>query len=237
MTTNTGNLVRVGNVEIPLATAVGWVRSYTNEARNTTSPRPYAYPAYDRFDRDGNDPGRLTDADLLAPGLLNVPVKIRTFYDLQRIRPVLEDVLRNPELERPLDDLDAATVSATMAPLYAVLDDPKTKPWNANATTLSKVLHRKRPRVLVLHDRWVRECYVGDSGPVPKVNDRSWADYMTAISTAIGHDIRTQRSAFEALDSATSNPGELTPVRLLDILAWMSRGKTPSEAAATTDPT
>lgn len=236
MTTNTGDLVRVGNVEIPLATAAEWVRSYTDEARNTTSPRPYAYPAYDRFDRDGNDPHRLSDADLLAPGLLNVPVKIRTFYDLQRLRPILEGALRHPGLERPLDDADAATVAATVAPLYAVLDDPTTKPWNANATTLSKVLHRKRPHALVLHDRWVHACYLGDGGPVPRAEERSWADYMTAITTAIGNDIRTQRSAFEALDAATSTPGELTPVRLLDILAWMSQGETLSEAGSGADP-
>lgn len=88
----------------------------------------------------------------------------------------------------------------------------------------------------MLHDRWVRACYVGDGGPVPRADDRSWADYMTAITAAIGHDIRTQRSAFEVLDAATSTPGALTSVRLLDILAWMSQGKTPSEAATVTDP-
>ncbi len=44
-------------------------------------------------------------------------------------------------------------------------------------------------------------------------------------TTASGHDIRTQRSAFEALDAAASTPGELAPVRLLDILAWMSQGR------------
>lgn len=149
---------------------------------------------------------------------------------------VLEEALRHPGLERPLDEADAATVTATVAPLYAVLDDPTTKPWNANATTLSKVLHRKRPHALVLHDRWVQACYLGDGGPVPRAEERSWADYMTAITTAIGHDIRTQRSAFEALDAATSTPGELTPVRLLDILAWMSQGETPSEAGSGEDP-
>lgn len=40
MTINTGDPVRVGTVEIPLSTAAEWVRRYTDEARNPTSPRP-----------------------------------------------------------------------------------------------------------------------------------------------------------------------------------------------------
>jgi hypothetical protein len=93
---------------------------------------------------------------------------------------------------------------------------------------LSKILHRKAPQSLVLHDRWVWACYVGDSGPVPRARDRSWADYMTAVTTAIGEDIRTQSHAFAQLDAATGARGQLSYVRLLDILAWKSQGRTPS---------
>lgn len=229
MTRNAGDLICVGSVEIPFGTAVEWIRRYTDEGRNTTDASPYAYPAYDRYDQEGNDPHRLSDGDLLAPALLNVRVKIRTFYDLQSIRPLLENALRHPDLETPLEELDPKGIADVVAPLYAVLDDPETKPWNANATALSKILHRKRPSALVLHDRWVWECYVGNGGPVPRVKERSWADYMSEISRAIAHDIRRQRSVFAELDSVTSHPGELSPVRLLDIMAWMSRGESPSE--------
>lgn len=159
-------------------------------------------------------------------------MKIRSYYDLQRIRPVLEAGLANDDLDLPLAEIeDADRVAAMVKPLYAVLDDPKRKPWNVNATTLSKVLHRKRPQCLVLHDKWVHACYVGTNGPVPRVNDRTWADYMTAVTLAIGEDIRTQPEAFKLLDAATSSPGQLTHVRLLDILAWKSKGATPSESA------
>jgi len=58
-------------------------------------------------------------------------------------------------------------------PLYAVLDGLAAKPWGVEGTTLSKVLHRKRPQSLVLHDRWVRACYVGGDGPVPRAQERS----------------------------------------------------------------
>jgi hypothetical protein len=163
---------------------------------------------------------------------LNVPVKIRSFYDLQRIRPQLEAGLANDDLGTPLAEIeDPDRIAAMVAPLYAVLDNPQTSPWNVQGTTLSKVLHRKRPESLVLHDIWVRACYVGDDAPVPRVKGRSWAEYMVAVSLAIGHDIRTQPAAFGTLDRATSCPGELTHVRLLDMLAWKSQGASPSEAA------
>ncbi len=219
--------IRVGRITIPMTTAKRWVSEYTDPA-NTSATHPYAYPAYDKYERERNNPTRLSDADLLAPGLLNVPVKIRSYYDLQRIRTDLEAGLANPDLEAALSEIeDPARVSAMIIPLYAVLDDPKRTPWKVNATTLSKVLHRKRPKSLVLHDKWVRACYVGHEGPVPAMKKRSWADYMAAISVAIGNDIRTQHNAFQKLDEATSSPGELTHVRILDILAWKSKGSTP----------
>ena len=87
--------VTVGHVPIPMDTAMGWVLDYTDAARNEVATSPYAFPAYDRFDGGSNRPDRLTDADLLAPTLLNVPVKIRSFYALQRARPALELALAN----------------------------------------------------------------------------------------------------------------------------------------------
>lgn len=225
--------VRIGGVSVPLATAQRWVGEYTS-VQNASAANPYAYPAYDRYERERNDPRRLRDADLLAPGLLNVPVKIRSYYDLQRIRADLEAGLANDDLGVALAEIDdPVRVAAMVKPLYRVLDDPQRRPWNVNATTLSKVLHRKRPNSLVLHDKWVNACYVGANGPVERVQNRSWADYMVEITRAIGYDIRTQREAFNLLDEATSAPGELTHVRILDILAWKSKGATPSEAAET----
>jgi hypothetical protein len=99
-----------------------------------------------------------------------------------------------------------------------------------NATTLSKVLHRKRPQSLVLHDKWVNACYVGGDGPVQRVRARSWADYMAEITIAIGSDIRNQREMFKLLDESTRSPEELTHVRLLDILAWRSKGVAPKDS-------
>src|SRR4051794_30371964 len=80
-------------------------------------------------------------------------VKIRSFYGLQRIRGRLERALANDELARPLAEIDEDRTEDLVSPLYAALDNPSEQPWNVLGTTLSKILHRKRPNSLVLHDR------------------------------------------------------------------------------------
>lgn len=229
MALHTGD-VRIGRVVVPLETASIWVRDYTNEARNVVSERPYAFPAYDRYDGGSTEPDRLTDGDLLAPGLLNVPLKIRSFYGLQRVRDRLEEALRDPVLERPLADVaDPEAYRPAVQALYEVLDDPATRPWGVGGTTLSKVLHRKRPHSVVLHDRWVRACYVGDGAPVPRAHGRTWAEYMVLITNAIREDIASQPAVFGVLNAAAGERGRLSDVRLLDIVAWHSKGDAPGQ--------
>lgn len=225
MTIDAPEMIDIGSVQIDLAKAENWVRKYTDAKKNITGKNPYAYPAYDRYEQETNDPMRITDADHLAPTLLNVPPTVRAFYGLQRIRGLLEAALANEDLALPLADIDdPARVTAMVKPLYAILDDPKTKPSGIRATTLSKVLHRKRPESIVLHDKWVRMCYVGDRKPVRRATRRSWADYMVAVTAAMGEDIRRQPVQFARLHAATGAPGTLTHVRLLDIVAWTSQG-------------
>lgn len=216
--------IRIGKVRVPLDKAIAWVAEYTSPER-VNSRNPYSYPAYDEFERDHNEPSRLTDADLLSPGLLNVPVKVRSYYGLLRVRPRLEQALANQGLEVPLEEIESpARIAEMVKPLYAVLDEPGEKPWGVEGTTLSKVLHRKRPQSVVLHDRWVRTCYVGKDAPIPKAKSRSWADYMVAVTLAIRDDLCAQPDHFKVLDEATSCPGRLSAVRLLDIVAWKSKG-------------
>ena len=107
--------------------------------------------------------------------------------------------------------------------LYEVLDDPTARPWGVGGTTRSKVLHRKPSQSVVLHDRWVRACYVGDDAPVPRATSRTWADYMVLITIAIREDMASQPEVFGVLKAAAGEPGRLSDARLLDILAWNSK--------------
>ena len=142
----------------------------------------------------------------------------------------MEEALRRPILAKPLADVvDPEEYRPAVRALYEVLDDPATRPWGVSGTTLSKVLHRKRPHSVVLHDRWVRACYVGAGAPVPRAHDRTWADYMVLITDAIREDVASQPEVFCVLKAAAGEPGHLSDARLLDILAWNSKGDAPAQ--------
>jgi len=220
--------IHIGHVTVPLGTAAKWVSEYTSERNKFGRKGAYAFPAYDFYDSGNVDPKTLNDADLLAPTLLNVPPKVRSFYGLQLVRSQLEDALTNEVLNLHLADAPPEDIEAAVAPFYALLDNPATKPWGVNATTLSKVIHRKRPQFLVLHDKWVRGAYVGPKGPVQPDKHRSWADYMVAVSQAIANDLRGQAEAFAKLRAGSPASQAATDVRILDILAWNCQGQSVS---------
>lgn len=211
--------LRVGRFEISVDQACNWVSEYTNAAANANAARPYAYPAYDLYGGGTDESDVLTDGDLLAPVLLNVSISIRGFYGLQRIRDHLQAALSAPDLAHPLTEIDEEDVPRLIGPLYAVLDEPSLKPWSVGATKLSKVLHRKRPQSVVLHDTWTRRCYL-DTPRVPRSKNRSWADYMSAVSAGIRDDLLRQDAEFQVVrDASAANP-TLSDIRLIDILAW-----------------
>ena len=147
--------VRVGGRMAKLDQAEEWVGAYTDAAKNRGSKRPYSFPGYDQFDGSKHQ-DHLSDGDLLAPVLLNVDISVRSFYELQRIRPGLETSLQAIPVDVRLEDTDDTKTREWVRPLFAVLDE-RAKPWGVSATKLSKVLHRKRPHLLVLHDRQVTE--------------------------------------------------------------------------------
>ncbi len=72
------------------------------------------------------------------------------------------------------DDL-VATAQA-----FAMLDYDR--PPGVRLTKLAKVLHRKRPRLLPLYDRYVRACYCLPDGDrpavIPAVRGRSYVDFL-----------------------------------------------------------
>lgn len=211
--------MQIGKFAVPMDRALTWVAEYTNGDANRVSESPYAYPAYDTYQAGENSPNVLTDADLLAPVLLNVTVKIRSFYALQGVREELQKALSEPELAQPLADLSDERIGDLIGALYSVLDVGL---WDVQGTKLSKILHRKRPSSVALHDIWVRACYVGPDGPVLPAarGERSWSEYMSAVSQAMGHDLRDGADQFKELQAVSGAQPALSDLRLLDILAW-----------------
>jgi len=209
--------LRIGDRSVPPTVAEAWVRSYTDAAANRQIPDPYSFPAYDHYAAESG-PDQLSDGDLLAPVLLNVDVSVRSFYALQAVRPCLEEALRRIPHDLTLEAASPDRIRELVAPLYAVLDPESRRPHGVKATTLSKVLHRKRPHFLVLHDKQVVNCY-RERLQIP-TEGRSWAEYMVAVSGAVADDLRSQPAAWDRLAAAVGPQGLVSRVRMLDIVAW-----------------
>lgn len=219
----------IGGLRVPYEQARDWATDYLDAGTNRTSDRPYAYPGYDTYLTDADDPDRVTQADLFAPVLLNVQISVRTFYALDAIRDQITDALPARDIG-PLTDADPATVAETCTRLYGLLDPPHIRPSGVKGTVLSKIVHRKRPDFLVLHDTQVAACYRDVPGaPVPKARHRTWSEYMTLVSLAIREDLRRQHDTWDRLHAETARPENppVTTVRLLDIVAW-NAGQNPT---------
>jgi len=204
----TASDVDVGKYSVAVQQAEATVRRYVNHEDGV-----YSWPSYDRLDT-GNQPDRLSDGDLLAPVLLNVKPSIRAYQGLVAKRQAIEERLRL--LPHDLDLADATDDQVRdVASLYEVLDTSKIP--GVQGTTLSKVLHRKRPRLVPLHDAKIRAVYVGPDAPVPFAEDRPWTEYMAVLARAMRDDLRGGTDAWSRMAGLADG---LTPLRALDIMAW-----------------
>lgn len=212
----TDGQLTVGKHSISFDEAHGVIDLYTGQIDKRRVKKDfYAWPYYDRMDV-GSGASELTDGELLAPVLLNVNPGIHGFASLQRIRPRLIELLKVvPEDIGLADEAVSEDVVDRVADLFSVLDSQKV--LGVHGTTLSKVLHRKRPALIPLHDQFVRRAYV--PGRIKKDNGRSWASYFRLLMVEMQADLRSNASGWSELTEVPAGGG-LTPLRALDIIAW-----------------
>ena len=207
----------VGNRTVPVETAIKWVAQYT-DPELVDPNKPYGYPWYDTYDTGNSN--LLVQGDLLAPVLLNVRPSIAAFASLDRMRPDLNKVLQSIESTDSMLDTDDF---GAIGRLYMPLDEIP-RPFGVKATTLAKVLHRKRPNFVPLFDGAVRACYfdshLEEGARLSAVRAESWADYMTRIAAAIKADILASRSDWESIKNSNLGPHPISLLRAFDIVAW-----------------
>lgn len=200
----------VGRHRIPFDTARDWVAEYTADGATR-----YGYPAYETYLASGR-PKKLNDADLLAPNLLNAAPSLKAFYWLREQLPTLNTALA--AIPETADIADTSLSLELLDPLFAVLDDPGRA--GVGMTSLSKVLHRKRPGFIPLWDSKLRSCYsTGDDAPVRLVRNRAHGPLAVDIATAMRDDLTAAPDAWTRLAALPDNP-PITPLRALDIVAW-----------------
>lgn len=203
--------LRVGGATVGLDEARDWAETYL-----VKRPRTSAYPAYDAY------PGSLSDSvgpqDLLAIALLNVSNNpIPAYYGLEGLLDPMNERLKDAAITGDLASAGSETIEAIVN-LFGILEEHPTS--YVRLTTLSKVLHRKRPELLPLFDKNIGYCYSEcDDAPVPHDDGRSYADYRREWLTALQGDLRDQLPLWEEIASIAPGPA-ITPLRALDIIGW-----------------
>jgi len=211
-------VLKIGGREVAVSDARQWVKDFLNG-----KPGQYGYPSYDGY-RTNDDPSRLCDGDLLAPVLLNVQMKIKSFADLKDHREALESSLKMVPCGLELADADDAALEK-IGGAYAILDQP-TRPRNIQGTTLAKILHRKRPALIPLYDKRVKRVYQDSAdAPVPPVKRRHWAEFMRLLAISIRQDLnRAPEQWDEFMAFAPPDGPPVSRLRVLDIVAWRLGG-------------
>ena len=178
----------------------------------------YAWPSYDELVTNGGP--ELVDGDLLAPVLMGVHLDQARFSLLKAMLPDLQAALAAlPPTALP--DTDDAGIEL-VAQCFADLDHPRYAEQRVRGTILSKVLHRKRPDLVPLYDSRIWTAYTAH-GAVPRSGRRTWVEFMTLLCAQMREELRTEREEMSRLvDVAAGAGATLTPLRLLDILVWMS---------------
>ena len=215
--------LRIGNRAISYDKAKKRIIEYTSEPANPK--KPYAYPWYDTYDTGTSN--ELCDADFLAPVLLNAPPTIAAYATMKRLEDALNTAL---EAIPPGSVLDNDADVSLIGPLYACLADKNTSntSYGVSGTTLSKVLHRKRPDFIPLYDEHIRRCYRkrhGDEAPrIPDSKDRTWSDFMILLADEIRSDVLSHTSSWDTLNEEVPKNAPLTRLRCFDIVAWRVGG-------------
>jgi hypothetical protein len=210
--------VRVGNRQAAASDLLAFTRGYLGPAGR------WSYPAYDGY-QPASAAGPLIDADLLAPMLLNVNhMKLKAYYLLLEELPYLQTVLTRLDQAGPGDLASASAEQLTIiGELFEGVNHPP-RLKGASATTLSKVLHRKRPGLIPLQDAQVRRCFQqGPGAPLPRKPGRTWVQFTTELASVIQADLREQAGVWQAVADLATDP-VITPLRAYDIAAWWLGG-------------
>ncbi|MFJ3793323.1 DUF6308 family protein [Kitasatospora sp. NPDC090091] len=193
---------------------------------------PHGRRAFAAYDRQG-DPAALEPVDCLAPALLSVPLGHRQVIPLfqpdgpgARLLRAMQDVL-DDEACATADFLDLDLVPAGHDP---VLDDP-TGPWalvdralaasrdvaGVKAVAVTKILHRKRPRLVPIFDRSIHRFYTGLTPPTG-----AYRDTPRTLWPLLQNDLRRHRTWLTDLAAPITTPDgrPLSPLRAADIVIW-----------------
>lgn len=204
-----------------VAEAAELVRRYYRPVGDNSTPRTGT-----RFDgwAGGGDRAesadRITADDLVAVSFLSVDIKGRAAIGLlEKYADEISDLLRKIPADLDLWDADIERLGDPSKPeyqLWNLLLGHKYGKWGIGPTRASKIMARKRPRLIPIYDSVVRPLMgLRDSGG-------QWNAWYSALTDGTGLAARLEAIRREA--NATENLQSLqhiSALRVMDIVLWM----------------
>ncbi|MBG6183056.1 hypothetical protein IWX65_001003 [Arthrobacter sp. CAN_A214] len=157
---------------------------------------------------------RITADDLVAVCFLSVDIKGRAAIGLlEKHADEITELLRQIPVDVDLWDADIEKLNAPGNPadeLWRLLRGRKYGKWGIGPTRASKIMARKRSRLIPIYDSVVRPLMgLKDSGS-------QWATWHAALTD--GTDLPGR---LEAIREAADAPKHISALRVMDIVLWM----------------
>lgn len=161
-------------------------------------------------------PNEITDSDLVAVSLLTVPVSGKAAMGIRAAKKDISCLLAKIPHDRDLHDVpvgERELIIGDGSPardLWTVLIGERNAKWDIGPTTASKILARKRPRLLPIFDTVIRDL-VGEQ------NTRDqWRNWHTILTAGTGLPER-----LEHIHQLSTVEQPLPHLRIMDVVLWM----------------
>lgn len=185
----------------PLLRAEDDLKRYVGLPWSGGDPEVWAYAYYDVIE-DAN-PDHVLPLDVVAVAALHPPLKRSDLTWFVEHRAVLQEFLASVE-DRDLADADPSSLD----PLPAIAAT------GVDLSLLSKVLHRKRPKLIPLLDRRLTDWYRF------RVQGRG-ASAWPEVTRALAQDLTENRQSLDTLRQIVP----LSQLRIADIAIWMESSR------------
>ena len=199
------------------------VNSWAGRQRAILQLRAYFLPTepsqtftgahFERLGGGGDRPAtarEFTADDLVAVTMLSVDVPpAAALQILGPLRAHLSELLRTIPTDLELVDIDPAEIDASWQPwvLFDALGDLK----GVGRTTATKLLARKRPRLIPIYDREVNRVVGLNKGA-----------HWRPLASALRADDRALHRALLELRAESGIGEDISPLRVLDVVTWMT---------------
>ncbi|BBE21866.1 hypothetical protein MN0502_07490 [Arthrobacter sp. MN05-02] len=195
--------------------AAGLVRRYYRPIEGNTTPRTGT--RFDDWAGGGDHPdvaGRITADDLVAVSFLSVDITGRAAIGLlEKHVDEVADLLRQIPVDVDLWEADLERLNSPSGPeyeLWNLLRGHKYGKWGIGPTRASKIMARKRPRLIPIYDSVVR----------PLMGLKNSGGQWTAWHAALTADPALP-GRLASIREVAGAPDSIFMLRVMDIVLWM----------------